>query len=414
MLMALHRTTRTFAANLLSYGASEVASKAARLLVVIVVARTLDLTEVGIAAAAMAAADILKALTENGVVQRIIAAPERTVQATCATARRIFWVWCIGLFAVQAGVAGVLHLSGGSLTLTLLVLILGAEYLFMPAGLVQVALAMRAGKLRQTAAIAGTQVVGANLMAAALVFVWPSAIALLLPRLLSAPIWLIAVRRLHPWTPDRAAGFAPVRPFFVYGRAVLGTELVKALRLQADKIVVGLTLGGEALGLYFMAFNAGLSLSNAFTTAFATVLFPALSRAADRAQALRHSIAVALCLITPVIVLQALAAPIYVPFLLGTDWAQISGIVSILCLVAIPTTLWTATAGWLRAENRPEVELMVTTALALATVANTFLLAPFGLTAVATGYACVTTFVFIAAAWPGLRTAFHATPLQEA
>lgn len=412
--MALHRTTRIFAANLLSYGASEVASKAARLLVVIVVARTLDLTEVGIAAAAMAAADILKALTENGVVQRIIAAPDRALQATCATARRIFWVWCIGLFAVQAGVAGMLHLSGGSLTLTLLVLILGAEYLFMPAGLVQVALAMRAGKLRQTAAIAGTQVVGANLMAAALVFVWPSAIALLLPRLLSAPIWLIAVRRLHPWTRDRAAGFAPVRPFFLYGRAVLGTELVKALRLQADKIVVGLTLGGEALGLYFMAFNAGLSLSNAFTTAFATVLFPALSQAADRAQALRQSIAVALCLITPVILLQALAAPVYVPLLLGPDWAQISGIVSILCLVAIPTTLWTATAGWLRAENRPEVELMVTTALALATVANTVLLAPFGLTAVATGYACVTTFVFIAAAWPGLRTAFHATPLQEA
>lgn len=411
--MAVDRTTRTFAANLLSYGASEVASKASRLLVVVVVARTLELTEVGIAAAAMAAADILKALTENGVVQRIIAASDRELQATCATASRIFWAWCVGLFVLQAGVAGGLHLSGGSATLVLLVLILGAEYLFMPAGLVQVALAMRAGKMKQTAAIAGTQIVGANLLAAALVFVWPSAIALLLPRLLSAPIWLIAVRRLHPWTRERAAGFAPVRPFLVYGRAVLGTELVKAFRLQADKIVVGLTLGGEALGLYFMAFNAGLSLSNAFSTAFATVLFPALSRAADRAQALRQGICVALGLITPIIVLQALAAPYYVPVLLGPDWAEISGIVSILCLVAIPTTLWTATAGWLRAQDRPEVELMVTTGLALATVANTFLLAPHGLTAVATGYACFTTLIFVAAAWPGLRTAFRPVSLQE-
>jgi len=412
--MAIEQTIRSFATNLLTYGASEVASKASRLLVVIVVARTLDLTEVGIAAAAMAAADILKSLTENGVVQRIIAARDRELEATCATASRIFWVWCISLFLLQAAVAGVMYAWGSSTTLTLLVLILGAEFLFMPAGLVQVALAMRAGKLKQTAAIAGSQVVGANLLAAAIVFVWPSAIALLLPRLLSAPIWLVAVRRLHPWSRDRSAGFAPLRPFVIYGRSVLGTELVKAIRLQADKIVVGMTLGGEALGLYFMAFNAGLSLSNAFTMAFATVLFPTLSQSSNQAQALRHSICVALCLITPVIVLQALAAPYYVPILLGADWAHISGIVSILCLVAIPTTLWTATAGWLRANNRPEVELMVTIALALATVANTFALAPFGLTAVATGYACVTTVIFVIAAWPGLRTAFFPQTFQEA
>ncbi|MCC1493857.1 oligosaccharide flippase family protein [Cognatishimia sp. F0-27] len=411
--MAYNTSIRTFAANLLSYGASEVASKASRLLVVIVVARTLDLTEVGIAAAAMAAADILKSLTENGVVQRIISAKARDLDAVCATASRIFWVWCLSLFALQAGIAGVLYASGSSSTLALLVLILGAEYLFMPAGLVQVALAMRAGKLRQTAAIAGAQVVGANLMAAAVVFVWPSAIALLLPRLLSAPIWLIAVRRLHPWRRNATAGFAPVRPFLVYGRSVLGTELVKAIRLQADKIVVGMILGGEALGLYFMAFNAGLSLSNAFTMAFATVLFPALSQSDNQAHALRQSICVGLGMITPVIVLQALCAPVYVPILLGPDWADISSIVAILCLVAIPTTLWTATAGWHRANNRPEVELMVTSGLAVATVANTYLLAPYGLMTVAIGYACVTTVIFVAASWPGLRAAFLSPRLQE-
>lgn len=411
--MPVDHTYRTLAANLMSYGASEVASKASRLLVVIVVARTLDLAEVGVAAAAMAAADILKSLTENGVGQRIIAARDRDLAATCATASRIFWAWCLSLFVLQGAVAAFLFASGGSTTLAVLVLVLGLEYLFMPAGLVQVALAMREGKLKQTATIAGAQIVGANLMAAVLVLVWPSAIALLLPRLLSAPIWLVAVRRLRPWTRDTTAGFAPVRPFYVYGRSVLGTELVKAIRLQADKIVVGLTMGGEALGLYFMAFNAGLSLSNAFTAAFSAVLFPTLSRTRDQAVALRNSICVGLGLISPVILLQALAAPVYVPILLGDDWAGIANIVSILCLVAIPTTLWTATAGWLRANERPEVELYVTMGLAIATVANTLILAPFGLTAVAVGYACVTTLVFVVAAWPGVRVAFFTPRLQE-
>lgn len=411
--MSVDHTYRTLAANLMSYGASEVASKASRLLVVIVVARTLDLAEVGVAAAAMAAADILKSLTENGVGQRIIAARDRDLAATCATASRIFWAWCLSLFVLQGAVAAFLFASGGSTTLVVLVLVLGLEYLFMPAGLVQVALAMREGKLKQTATIAGAQIVGANLMAAVLVLVWPSAIALLLPRLLSAPIWLVAVRRLRPWTRDTSAGFAPVRPFYIYGRSVLGTELVKAIRLQADKIVVGLAMGGEALGLYFMAFNAGLSLSNAFTVAFSAVLFPTLSRTRDQAVALRNSICVGLGLISPVILLQALAAPVYVPILLGEDWAGIANIVSILCLVAIPTTLWTATAGWLRANERPEVELYVTLGLAIATVANTLILAPFGLTAVAVGYACVTTLVFVIASWPGVRVAFFTPRLQE-
>ncbi len=282
----------------------------------------------------------------------------------------------------------------------------------MPAGLVHVALAMRAGKLKKTASIAGAQVVGANLMAVGLVLVWPSALALLLPRVLSAPIWLIAVRRLHPWSADRTAGFAPLRPFLIYGRAVLGVELVKALRLQADKLVIGLTLGTEALGLYFMAFNAGLSLSNAFNVAFATVLFPHLARTADRVAALRNSFVVGLGVISPLVIAQALAAPYYVPVLFGDGWEDISSIVSILCLVAIPTTVWTAAAGWLRAHERPEVELLVTVTLTVGIVLNTIALAPFGLTAVAIGYAATATTIMLIASIPAFLTAFSAAPMR--
>jgi lipopolysaccharide exporter len=408
-------TTRptTLISNLMAYGASEVASKASRLIVVVAVARTLDLTQIGIAATAMAAGDILKSLTENGVGQRIIAASDDTLDATCATAHRIFWSWCAGLFALQSAIAMAYYMTGGSAVLTALILLLGAEYLFMPAGLVQVALAMRAGKMRQTAAIAGAQVVGANMISVLLVLVWPSALALILPRLLSAPIWLIAVRRLHPWTRNAAAGFAPLRPFVRYGWAVLGVELVKALRMQADKLIVGLLMGSKALGLYFMAFNAGLSLSNAFTVAFATVLFPHLTQSADRTQALRGSILIGVGLIGPVVVLQAIAAPYYVPVLLGEKWAELGDIVAILCLVAFPTTLWTATAAWLRANNRPQVELLVTIALAVGVIVNTVVLAPHGLMAVACGYALTTTTIFIAASVPAIRAAFF-TPTAEA
>lgn len=402
--MPITDTTKSLAGNLIAYGASEVAAKASRLLVVIAVARTLDLTQIGIAASAMAAGDILKALTENGVGQRIIAASDDRLEATCIAAHRIFWVWCVGLFAVQALIAGALFMSGGSVLLAGLILLMGLEYLFMPGGLVQVALAMREGKLRQTAAIGGTQVVGANLLSILLVLVYPSAIALILPRVLTAPIWLFAVRALHPWTPKAGITPAPTRPFFDYGWAVLGIEVVKVLRLQGDKIVVGMTMGPQALGLYFMAFNAGLSLSNAFATAFSTVLFPHLSQSDDPAAAMRQSVVVGLALIAPVVILQSTLAPIYVPVLLGDGWEEVAPLVSILCLVAIPTTLWATASGWLRVQGKPQVELWMTCALAVAVLTSTILLAPFGLFAMAVGYFVVTGGLMLLASFATLHT----------
>lgn len=411
-MFARTSTPSRIAQNLFAYGASEVAAKASRLLVVVAVARSLDLAQIGVAAAALAAADILKALTENGVGQKIIAASDDDLPQITATAHRIFWIWCVGLFIAQSAIGVAIYAWGGNVELLLLILLLAGEYLFMPAGLVQTALAMRAGKLRQTAAISGAQIVGANLMSAVLALVWPSALALILPRLLTAPFWLIAMRRLHPWTLDLRNGRAAVRPFIRFGGAVLGVELVKALRLQADKLIVGTLMGAEALGLYFMAFNAGLSLANSFSVAFSTVLFPHLCASEDKGLALRQGLVLAVSLISAAVITQALAAPYYVPILFGDGWDGLAQIVSILCLVAIPTTIWSATAGWLRATGRAGHEFWMTAAMTVALMLNTVVLAPFGLVAVASGYAVVATVLMVGASVPALFLAFGHSPAK--
>ncbi|GHF59131.1 oligosaccharide flippase family protein [Seohaeicola zhoushanensis] len=408
-----HSRFGTFATNLMAYCLSEAAAKASRLLVVVAVARILDASAIGIAAVALATSDILKSLTENGVGQRIVAAPAAEFEATCATARKIFRVWCLGLFALQLVVGGVIGLVQHDPLPFLLIAVLAGEYLFMPAGLVQCALAMRQGKMRQTATIAAGQTVGANTMTALLVLVLPGPMALVLPRLLAAPIWTIAMRRLAPWRPAPGVQGAPLRPFFSYGWAVLGVELVKALRFQADKLIVGMLLGTEALGIYFMAFNAGLGLANSFSQAFSIVLFPHLCTAADHRVALRQALALSLGLITPAVVLQALLAPVYVPLLLGPGWADISGIVSVLCLAAVPGIVWTAAAQWLRANDQPRRELSVTVALTAALIANTMLMAPLGLSAIAWGYLVVATVVQVAAALAALAPTFANAPARK-
>jgi PST family polysaccharide transporter len=407
MLSHMIRSGGPFAGNLLAYGASEVAAKASRLLVVIAVARSMDATAIGLAAAALAAADILKSLTENGVGQRIIAASDADLDATCNAAHRIFWGWSLGLFSLQVLIGLAAAMIWGDWLFFVLLTILALEYLFMPGGLVQAALAMRAGMMRRTAAIAGGQVVGANLFTVVLVLVMPGPLALVIPRLLAAPIWLLAIRRLHPWRRNAAAGLVPLRHFTGFGAAVLGVELVKALRLHADKLVIGAIAGAEVLGVYFLAFNAGLGLANSFSVAFSKVLFPHLTQAADREAALKHAVTMAVGIIAPVVVLQALLAPWYVPLMLGADWAHISPVVSILCLAAIPAVLWSATAQWLRTQDRAGTEFSRTVMMTGALIGTTGLLAPHGIEVIAWGYLIVAGLTQTSFAMPALMAAFR-------
>lgn len=381
--MPINDLTR-FAKHLGAYSASEAAAKISRLAVVLVVARSMSPEAIGLVAAAMAASDLLKAFTENGISQRIIHAEQSTVAAVCQRARSLFWLWCGGLFVLQVALAGIFFIVTGNALIAGMIAILAIEYLFMPGGLVNCALAMREGRMTQTAAIAGAQIVGANLATAVLVLIWPSPFAIILPKVLSAPIWLIAMRRLRPWVAG-AVSAAPIRPFVGFGAAILGVEILKAVRLQADKLIIGGLLGAEALGIWFFAVNAGLGLANSFGNAFGVVLFPHLCASPDRGRTLRRSLAMALCVLGPVILMQSLLAPYYVPLLFGEKWAGMSDLVSILCIAAIPNLIWSACAQFLRAGDRAGTEFLLGLGLAFATIAVTALLAPYGLEVVAWG-----------------------------
>ena len=393
-------TQRSFLKVLATNGFSEIVQKVSRIAVVVAVARVMEPEAIGLAAAAIAAGDILKSLTENGVVQRIISASERDLQSVIRTGQRLFWVWCFGLFLTQSLIAVGIWAWTGSVVVPMLIVLLAIEYLAMPPAIVNCALAMREGKLTGTAAVAGGQIVLANLLTALLAVIWPSPFALILPRVLTAPVWLVGMRRLRPYAPDRSVKPAPIRPFIGFGAWILGSEVVKSLRLQADKLLIGALLGAEALGIYFFAFNAGLSLATSASVAFSRVIYPRIAAASDRSKAAKDAVWLATLVTAPVILLQSLLAPIYVPILFGEGWAFISSTVSILCLAAIPGMLWAGTAQWLRAEDRAGSEFRVTLAMTAALLASTWLLAPYGIEAIAWGYLAVSTVIQVAASLP--------------
>lgn len=391
-----------------AYLASEAAAKASRLAVVVVMARFLSPLEIGIAAAAMAGSDILKSLAENGVGQRIIIAGDDELDALTKRAHQIFWVWCSGLTVLQIAVGAAVWLAGGSMMTFALMALLGLEYLFMPGGLVQCALAMRKGMLARTAAVSGAQNVSANLLTCLLVAVFPSPLSVVLPKLISAPVWLIGMRRLVHWRPAADSTPAPLSAFSRFGASVLGIEFVKAVRAQADKLIVGALLGTEALGLYFFAFNAGIGISTSLATALSTVLFPYLSTSSDRVLALKRGLALAMTAITAVALAQSFSAPAYVSLVFGAQWAPVAPLVAILCLTAIPNMLWSVTAQWLRSGGRADRELVLSLITGFIITAAAFVAAPHGLTVLAWATLSAATLAQVVVSLPVLAKAFGA------
>ncbi|MGF1501871.1 MAG: oligosaccharide flippase family protein [Paracoccaceae bacterium] len=403
-----------FCRALLAYGASEAAAKASRFGVVLAVAHAMELEAIGLAAAALASGEILKAVAETGAGQRIIAARAEALEATCRQAHRIMLVWCLGLSALQLALAGLWLAGGGAPLVAAMIALLALEYLFMPGGIVQAALAMREGRMTGTAGVAGAQVVTQNLLTVALVLATAHPLAVVAPKVLAAPVWLLGMRRLRPWTPDRSVALEPLRPFIRYGVPVVGIEVVKALRLHADKLVIGGLLGPEVLGLYFFASGAGLGLATSVSQAFSIVLLPHLCRAGDRVAALGGAMRVALVALVPVVLAQAALAPVYVPLLFGERWADAAPLVGVLCLMAVPQILWSGAAQALRAEARAGRELAVTAVLAGALVVGTSIAAPYGLMTVALIQVVLASAIQIAAAWPALAAAFRVnrSPLE--
>lgn len=371
-----------FIRGLASYSVGELATKISRLVAVIAMARMLTPGQVGIVAAAIAVAEILKALTENGVVQKIIAAPNSNVEAVCRTASRLNIFWIFGLFVLQNMVAFAIWKVSGQTEAALVIALMSIEYLFMPAGIVHCALAMREGRLAGTAVVAGSQNVAANLLLAVLVLIWPSPLAVAVSRIATAPIWMIGMRRLRPWKASANVSNAPMNGFVRFGTPILGVELLKVIRLQADKIIIGSLMGTEVLGIYFFTINAGLGIANSFAIAFSTVLYPHLCAADDRAKTLRRALGFTLAILTPVIALQAFAAPYYVPMIFGERWADMSGYVAILCFAALPGIVWAAASQDLRAQGRTDVELAYSAFIAFAVTGGIFIAAPYGLTTV--------------------------------
>lgn len=338
-----------------AYGGAELANRGIRVIATVVIARQLAPEIVGEAALALTLFELVRVLNGIGVGQRIIAAAQGDLAAVCNTAHRLFWIWAMVLVAIQFAVAAVLWIGLGAAVPAAMLAMLALVYPVMPAGLVQCHLAMREGRNGALARTTASQNIADHVLTAALLLAWPSPWSVVLPKLLTAPIWLVMTRRNRPWQPDPRAGQACWRGMVRFGGGVLLAEGLTALRQQGDNLVIVATMGSSALGTYYFAYNAGLGIVTSLVGAFGTVSFPMLCAAPSgprRLAVLRSILIGGAALFVPLVAAQSLLAPLYVPIVFGAHWAFAAPLIAIMCLAGLAQLASVITANWLRAEGR--------------------------------------------------------------
>ena len=377
-----------FLKNLGWLGASELFVRITRLVTAIVLARMMDPVIFGVAALVLTINEIIRVFNRNGIGAKIVQCSEFELEDICNTAYRLNLIFCISLFLLQCLVAYPLAQFYNTPALVPMLQVLSLTYLLMPFGMVQASLVQREQRLKTVALIDGGQVGIDNVITTLLALTGLGAWAIVLPKFLTAPIWVIGYRCSHSWRPCGSyTGFTLWRDVFKFGRYYLSIELLKTARLNVDNMIIARLLGMEALGLYYFARNAGLGFSLTLINAINSALYPNLCDVKGNIEALKlrftRNLKQIALIAVPLISLQAGLAFIYVPIVFGEQWLSAIPILTLLCLSALPRPLAESASALALATGRIELDFKWNIVFTMIFVVAVGLAATFSLTAIA-------------------------------
>lgn len=378
-----------FIRNLSWMGLAEIGIRVSRLMATVILARFLTAEDYGLAAIVLTTNQFIRVFTRNGILNKIIQADEAELDDICKSAYWLNWILGLILFVVQVGVAFGTAFFYENQGLVLPICVIALTYLVYPFGLVQAALVQRSNKMKIWSLATLMQVGVDNLLTGIFAFLGMGMWAIVLPKLLTAPILVVMMWRHCSWRPIYGFTLSKWQQILNFGSRVLGVEWLSTLRENIDYLLIGRFLSVEALGIYYFAFNAGLGLSLSVINAIKISLYPDLCKAKSEWSTLQSryfkGLKTIAKIIVPMVLIQSSLAPIYVPIVFGEKWVA-QGAIPILimiCLSAIPRPFADAASLLFRALGKPNLELrwniVFTALLAIAVVVG----AQWGITGVA-------------------------------
>ncbi|UDL07036.1 oligosaccharide flippase family protein [Marinobacter sp. CA1] len=367
------------------------ATRVIRLGITIMVARNFAPDAFGQIALIFTVHEIVSFLLQRCTTVKLIQAPARELPDFCRSIYLLNWLLGWGLFAAQCFAGFIVSHIYEQPELWFPISVLGLSHLIMPMAMVQCALNIRAGKLGIVARIDVLQTFFELGVIAALLALGFKIWALVIPKTLVSMVWVLGHRYARKWNYKKTGRTAAWRPILRYSSGLLLIDALQVVRQNADYLVIGYVLGIEALGLYFFAFNAGLGIATSFAGAMNSALLPHLCQNRHSSDAVKHrflsSLKIVALLVGGLVLVQASSAFLYVPIVFGQDWADRGSVplIAILCLAALPKSLFDSGSQYLRALDRPIQDIWAHITLTVTLLATVLAGVSHGLMGVAVG-----------------------------
>ncbi len=351
-----------FIRNIGWLGAAELLNRFLRLGTTVTLARVLTPYDYGLAAVILTTQEIANVFTlRSGLGAKLIQAKAEDLDVLCNTAYWMNWILCIGMFCLQCLVAVPVAWFYGNNAVVLPICVIALNYLLLPTFAVQGSLIFRENRMNVPAICNALQSVIANTLTISLAILGFGFWSIVLPILLTLPVWVIVNRANHPWRPTGKFSLVRWRELADFAANFLGVELLTKMRANIDYLLVGRFLGIEALGLYYFAFNAGLGISLSVIQSFTWSLYPHLCEVRDNLSAMRQryfkSLKTMALIIIPMVLLQSSLAPFYVPIVFSPKWVQAIPILVLICLSAIPRPFAEAASMLLQSNDKGRLDL---------------------------------------------------------
>lgn len=351
-----------FLKNMGWLGAAELGSRIMRLGTTVVVARSLSTQDYGLAAMVIVLSEFMVAFSLRlGMGNKLIQAPVDRLSEFCQTVYSMIWLSSILLAGTQILISIPLSIVYHNPQIIGLNAVMALSLLFSPLYHVQCALVYRENNLRTIALCNLLQSIVCNLATMGLVLLGWGVWGLVLPFVLAVPIWWCVMWSNQEWRPQWRWNFSAWREVLPFSFNLLGIDLLGRLRGNVDYLAIGAVLGPEALGLYYFAFNAGLGLSTGLLQSFSGALYPHLSACgSDRNHLMQRylkSLQDISKTIVPLILLQSVLVPFYVPIIFGAKWVMAIPMVTLICLSAVPRPFGDATSLLLQSSQNAEIDL---------------------------------------------------------
>ncbi|NJR40476.1 MAG: lipopolysaccharide biosynthesis protein [Leptolyngbyaceae cyanobacterium CSU_1_4] len=339
---------------------AEMVIRVSRLVTTVLLARFLSPYDYGLAAVVLSTNEFVQVFTRSGIGAKLIQVDEERLESLTTSAYWLNWLICGSLFIIQCLISFPIAWLYHDPKIALPICTIAGVYCIIPIAYIQETLIHRENRMKTAAIVSSVQVSVDNILTAILALLGFGMWAIVLPKVLVAPIWAIMICRSHPWRPGRFST-KHWQELYQFGRSVLGIELLKTLRNNLDYLLVGALIGIKELGIYYFAFNAGLGISLSFINAINLSLYPHLCAARLNWEQFKQryfsSFNIITLVIVPIVLLQSFLAPFYVPIIFGQKWVVAVPILILICLSAIPRPFAGSASNLLLAIDKPNLDL---------------------------------------------------------